>query len=308
MFELSKLLGALLMPLSALGLLALLATLLLFTRHWRSGRGVLVVVLLLFGVVSWEPTASRLLLPLEQRYPALLDATAVPVERVEAVIVLGHGHRLDPQLPITAQLNLMATARLLEGVRIQQAWPQSALLLTGGAVYSAKPNSQLMQQLLETLGLAPVQVVAFDTPRNTREEAVRVAAWVEAAGVDPAALVLVTEASHMPRAMALFRGVGLDPLPAPTAHRVRAREPEAGSPAQFRPSAHALRMSERAVHEYAGLLWARLRGWTTPGAAALQSESAGDGDAASEAAGDRMEMQGESEEEGVAASSVARQH
>ena len=50
---------------------------------------------------------------------------------------------------------------------------------------------------------------------------------------------------------------GLNAIPAPTVWRTRSGK---GDPRRFLPSSTGLAMSERAMHEYVGLLWARLRG------------------------------------------------
>ena len=267
MFELTKVIGALIMPLSIFFGVAGAAVALLFTRWWQLGRGAIVAALVLLWVLSWEPTAKYLLEPLEQKYPALLEPREAISQDIDYIVVLGSGHKLDPRLSITSQINSTAAVRLLEGLRIHHQTPHSKLILTGGAVFGDTPNSAVMQQLADAVGLnrPETKFIRFSSPRNTREEAVRVAEFLaeqKAAHVSHG-LVLVTEASHMPRAMALFRGTGLDPVAAPTRHRVR--EAEAGRgfhPGDVRPSASALRMSERAIHEYVGLLWARLQGWT----------------------------------------------
>jgi uncharacterized SAM-binding protein YcdF (DUF218 family) len=70
--------------------------------------------------------------------------------------------------------------------------------------------------------------------------------------------VLVTSASHMPRSMALFKKLGMQPIPAPTDYWVKERQ--GISPAMFFPSSNGLRKAERAFYEYLGLAWANLRG------------------------------------------------
>ncbi|MCG5529757.1 YdcF family protein [Halorhodospira halochloris] len=266
MFELTKIIGALIMPLSMFFVLACGAVLLLFTKWYRLGRGALIATLLAIWVLSWDPTAQRLLAPLERQYPAILEPAETLGEEPGYIVVLGHGHSLDPELPITSQANSTAAVRLLEGLRIHNQLPQSTLILTGGSVFGSTPNSEVMHRLAQSIGIEPAnEVVRFATPRNTREEATRVAEFLtnREAGQPKGRIVVVTEASHMPRAMALFRGAGLDPVAAPTRHRVRADEADRGfHPGDLRPSAHALRKSERAIHEYVGLLWARLRGWS----------------------------------------------
>ena len=69
---------------------------------------------------------------------------------------------------------------------------------------------------------------------------------------------LVTSASHMPRAVALFRKAGTNPLPAP-AHFLT-QENQGVAPGDFFPGAGGLRRAEATVYEYLGLAWAKVRG------------------------------------------------
>ena len=63
----------------------------------------------------------------------------------------------------------------------------------------------------------------------------------------------------MPRAMGLFRKHGMDPIPAPTDYMVKEREGGL-SPGVFFPSAGSLENAERVIHEYLGMVWARIMG------------------------------------------------
>ncbi|MFP4147607.1 MAG: ElyC/SanA/YdcF family protein [Halorhodospira sp.] len=262
-FVLSKVAGAVLMPLSLLVLVGVVGGVLLFlTPFRRTGQSLLVGMVAMLYLLSWEPFASRLLAPLEQRYPPLLDPDELAEQaEVTHIAVLGHGHRLDDRLPVTSQANTDGVTRVLEGVRLQRHFPDSTLVLTGGSVQGPTPNSEVLYQLLQATGLETGTVERLTTPRNTAEEAEAVAELLED---KPASgrVILVSEASHLPRAMGLFRGQGLDPIPAPTRHRVRQREPGADPHPGYalRPTADALRMSERAFHEYLGIAWGRLRG------------------------------------------------
>ncbi len=71
--------------------------------------------------------------------------------------------------------------------------------------------------------------------------------------------VLVTSAGHMPRSMALFRKLGMAPIPAPAEYLVREREGGV-RPGMFFPEADNLVMAEKAFHEYMGLVWAWISG------------------------------------------------
>src|SRR5207253_2584324 len=69
---------------------------------------------------------------------------------------------------------------------------------------------------------------------------------------------LVTSASHMPRALALFRKAGTNPIPAPTHFLTQGDRSLA--PSDFFPSSGGLRRAEAATYEYLGLAWAKVRG------------------------------------------------
>jgi uncharacterized SAM-binding protein YcdF (DUF218 family) len=89
--------------------------------------------------------------------------------------------------------------------------------------------------------------------QDTEAEARHVAPIV---GEQP--FILVTEASHMPRAMALFRKQGTHPIADPVDFRTTPSQ--AMAPGQLIPDAGDLGGSERAVYEYLGLAWAKILG------------------------------------------------
>ncbi len=66
----------------------------------------------------------------------------------------------------------------------------------------------------------------------------------------------------MPRAVALFRSRGLNPLPAPSHIDYTGRVRD--SMLRFVPSANALRASELSMYEYLGMVYAKSRGWLDP--------------------------------------------
>ena len=111
-----------------------------------------------------------------------------------------------------------------------------------------------MAQTAKALGVPAKDILLENRSRDTKEQARIIRTMVGKNG-----LLLVTSASHMPRAMALFEFQGMKPLAAPTRHLVRAKD-DALSPADFFPSLDALYKSNRAIYEYLGILWARLRG------------------------------------------------
>jgi uncharacterized SAM-binding protein YcdF (DUF218 family) len=95
-------------------------------------------------------------------------------------------------------------------------------------------------------------LILSDQAKDTEEEARLIQTRV---GKDP--LILVTSASHMPRAVALFKKRGMNPIPAPAAHLVKARS--GIIPGDFFPSAEGPLKAQLFVHEYLGILWSKSR-------------------------------------------------
>lgn len=249
-FELKLLLGSLLKPLPAVVVVLVLALVLLWwAPARRAGRWLVALALLLLLASSLHPVADRVLLPLEREVPALHDVEGLG--RVGHVAVLGSGHSSDPELPITSQLSDTAVVRVVEGVRLHLQLPDSRLVLTGWGGREPESAAEMMARLAESLGVDRARMVLDATPRDTAEE---MRAIASIAGESP--VVIVTEASHMPRALELAAGAGIEAIPAPTRHRAR---PRLRLVSLF-PSGEAIQKTERAVHELLGRLWARLAG------------------------------------------------
>jgi len=250
MFQITKVLGALLMPLPLIlfGLVFGL-TLAVLTRWRRTGLAVIAVATLVFGLLAWWPLADRLIEPLETAY-APLDVAELP-ETVPAVVVLGAGSVWAPELPVTSRLSATAVRRLTEGVRVWRRRPRAAFVVSGWG--AERPEAELAAAFLRSLGLPSGAIRALARPRNTEEEA---EAYAEL-GLSGQP-VLVTSAAHMPRAVDAFRAVGIEPIPAPTDHRAVRRGFHYAR--DYVPQARDLETSERAWHEYLGHAWAWLRG------------------------------------------------
>ena len=92
-------------------------------------------------------------------------------------------------------------------------------------------------------------MVLFGLPKDTKEEALFTKGLVR-----KKPFILVTSATHMPRAMKIFKNLGLNPIPAPTDFHK----------GEFKgylrkPSAYHFNLSEIAMHEYIGILWEKLK-------------------------------------------------
>ena len=243
-FFLKKLIGGWLMPLP-LALTVLVFALLLWRRR-RLSLALTAAAFSLLFILSLPPVAGWLVEPLESGYPVWRPAAGEPVAYV---VVMGGSHVDSERLPATNRLNNASTARLLEGIAIQRANPGSRLLLSGGGYGEGRSNAELMAETAVALGVSPGSIELQAISRDTEQEARLLAEMV-----GTHSFVVVTSALHLPRTMAAFARVGLQPLPAPT-HFLDRRGRRS-----WRPGLDHLAASSAALHEYLGLAWMALRG------------------------------------------------
>lgn len=247
MFWLKKLIALSTYPLGPIFLVGAVGLFLLWRRPQNPWGGRLALMAaLLVVLVTAGPLGNLLIRPLESVHPPILDVRAV--ERpVEYVVVLGGGlSAVDG--PVTSQLNDSTAIRLLEGLRLMAHFEEATLVVSGAATGQRRTTAEAMAQVADELGIDPERLLAHDQARDTAEEA---RALSEVAP-DGANILLVTEASHMPRAMMLFERQGFEPVAAPTYYRAT----QGGG----WPSARNLRKVERALYEYLALIWVRLGG------------------------------------------------
>ena len=259
-FFFSKLLPLVLYPVGLT--LLLIAAALLLRRRRRLQTGLLAGALLLLLLGSNRWVALGLAAALERQHPPLtLPVTA------DAIVVLGGATRIaSPPRPIP-ELN-EAGDRLLYAAWLYQQQAAPLLLLTGGGVPDPEPISeaQSMADVLAIMGVPPEAVILEETSRNTAENAANSRPLLAAAGART--IILVTSATHMPRAAAVFEAQGLTVLPAPTdfvSSSEEWRSLRSGPPLSVLfgvlPDAENLAVTTRCLKEYLGLFIYRLRGW-----------------------------------------------
>ncbi|MGF1767131.1 envelope biogenesis factor ElyC [Enterovibrio makurazakiensis] len=262
MFELKKLISTLLMPLPALLLIGFFGLFLIwFTQRKGFGSFFVFVSLLLIGLVSFQPISSSLLMGLERQHTRFLQ----PEEPVDYVMVLGHGHVVDDEIPPTSELSRVALMRLIEGIRIHFMYPTSQLILSGYDGGYEVSHARMLARVAMAMGVNKNNILLLETAKDTWEEAFQAASVVGDSN-----LVLVTSASHMPRALYEFQSAGLDPIPAPTNYMA---QKEIQQPwIKYSPRAQYLEQFERFWHERLGQLWQRLRDKVALQEAVLQAD------------------------------------
>ena len=242
LFELRRLLIALVLPPTSLMAFAAVGIALLWLRP-RLGRRVVVVAFACLYACSTPLVSGLLMRTLETSSPPLgsnTDAAAA-----DAIVILGGGgYEHAPEYGRTT-VGADTLARLRYGAHLYRQVRQP-ILVAGGEIGAA------MRDVLINDLRVPVEWVD-DRSRNTLENARYSATMLNAAGIRR--VFLVTDAWHIPRASKLFRAMGIEVVPAPTMY-------ESAAPISYRsfmPDARALGNAGRAMKEWLGRLWYALR-------------------------------------------------
>lgn len=250
LFILKKFIGGLLLPLPFLLMMMGAALCLLwFTRWQRSAKTLLSVSWLVLLLISLQPVADKMLKPIENTYPTWRGDT-----KVDYIVVLGGGYTWNPEWAPSSNLISNSLPRLAEGVRLWQANPGAKMIFTGArAMTNPVSTAEAGARVAESLGVPRSQIITLDEPKDTEEEAAAVA---KAIGQQP--FLLVTSASHLPRAMIFFQNAGLHPLPAP-ANQLAIESP-LNPWERIIPSPVWLMHSDRVGYETLGRIWQWLKG------------------------------------------------
>jgi uncharacterized SAM-binding protein YcdF (DUF218 family) len=127
-----------------------------------------------------------------------------PRPPADAVVVLG-AQVLGPDAPAPA-----ARRRLEHGVVVRERWAAPWLALTGGVGAAGISEAAVMAKLARDRGLAADCLLLEEESTSTLEQAVAVARLARQRGWRR--VVVVTDRYHLPRALFLFRRMGLPAL------------------------------------------------------------------------------------------------
>jgi uncharacterized SAM-binding protein YcdF (DUF218 family) len=250
------LLKQLLQPYTLL-LLCLIAGLVrVWYRHPRPRRRLLwiAVPLLLLTLLSLPLVGYFAQGSLEWRHPPLRQRPA----DVEAIVVLGSYAFPANAVRPRPELDGPALARVCQAAALYHDGPPCPVLVSGGKPDpggSEPASADVMAGLLRQMGVADGDLIVENASRDTFENAQNSAALLNRRGLKRVALV--TDAGHLPRAVACFRKQGLDVVPAGCSYRAIAYEFRADS---VLPSLSGLSACHHAAYEWLSLAWYRLRG------------------------------------------------
>ncbi|WP_157937707.1 YdcF family protein [Oceaniglobus roseus] len=207
-FIASKIVGLLIRGETWLVLLLALALLGLLLNRRRLAGAALALALAAVLVLTALPVGPWAMRPLERQYPFNPPLPAPP----DGIIVLG-GAVEAASWKATGQVHLNdAGERLTEAAVLARRFPEARLILSGGGATLAEIGGAIpseaaaMAALLTGLGIDPARLTLEEESRNTIGNATYSFDIVQPQ--EDQTWLLVTSASHMPRAVETFARAG----------------------------------------------------------------------------------------------------
>ncbi|MCX5722891.1 MAG: YdcF family protein [Nitrospirae bacterium] len=215
-------------------------------------RRLVISSLLLLVMLSSPLVATLLIGSLESwhRPPQL-----TPSDRFDAIVVLGGGVHEKGALRPTTELSSHSRERVTCAMDLYQQGYASILVLTGGdaRIFGKGPEEAVeMKRWALRLGLPESAAMIDSGSRNTYENATGTKRLI-----GPASILLVSSASHLPRAVPVFAKQGFQVTPAPCDYVSQNLPREILDDIDlfdFLPDDDALKHSTEAVSEMAGLV------------------------------------------------------
>lgn len=212
MFVFGKIFLWLSQPANVLLLLLVVGTLCLWLPWPRTGRRVITATVFMMILIAALPIGTALTTVLENRFPPMRAIEG----RVDGIIVLGGAFNTL----ITETRGQVAVSepveRLTEFIALAHRFPDAKLVFTGGTGSLTRPDLKealVARRFFAEMGFDPARVVYESESRSTFENAVMSYALVHPAKGER--WLLVTSASHMPRAVGAFRRLGWDVIAYP---------------------------------------------------------------------------------------------
>ncbi len=214
----------------------------------RAGNKRIAIFSILFSIIvlwgsSTKVVAEYVLASLEGHYPPL---TIEAMPSADAIVVLGGMTR--GIVPGTGLTDLDdGVDRLVHAARLFKAGKAPVIILSGGGAESYQPESEAMKEFLTFMGIPSEHLVLESKSRNTWENGINTKRILK--DLEMNKILLVTSASHLRRAQAVFKSMGFLVIPAATDYQLVARS---ASILDWLPDAGALAMTTRGIKEYLG--------------------------------------------------------
>ena len=256
-FFASKIIGFFVVPSNLILTLTICGLLLWRTRFSKFGMRVTVASILLLLIAGVVPVGTALLLPLENRFQPWNASRGVPT----GIIVLGGV--INPEVSIErGEISLdEAAERLTAAVELYRRYPTVRVVFAGGSanvLFPGPSEAEFAAIFLERFGIPRDRIELEGSSRNTMENAINTARLVMPKPGEK--WLLITSASHMPRAIGLFRKAGFPVEAYPVDWQTGGWGDLAKQSFSLSGGLHHLDM---AAHEWIALIFDRLSGRTS---------------------------------------------
>jgi len=209
--------------------------------------GYLSILPLLWLLLCSMPYPSILLIKhLEDKYP-VIHLKSSEWRKTDAIVVLACNYYEEDELPFVSRWPNCSLQRNLHAAMMYREHPMP-IYLAGDILGSGDKFSQASHNkyFFEKMGVKSTDIFIIPRGVNTETE---VKALVSI--LDGRHISLVTSASHLPRAVFYFEENDVQVLPIPVEHFTRINV----MPVVGLPNAASLYRSERAIHEYLGVIY-----------------------------------------------------
>jgi uncharacterized SAM-binding protein YcdF (DUF218 family) len=200
-------------------------------------------------LLSWDPVAWLIALPLESPYP---PASGLPDDAQAMVVLAGRVYPPNDFRPYVLA-GEDTYQRCYHAAWLYKHGLSKPILVCGGGS-QIKPFADTMREILESLGVPENQIWIDDRSASTHENA-RYGAHILRQH-DVSRIALVSETIYLTRAVGCFRKEGLTVFPMPFGNGT-----VFGASDNFLPNWHAFESNGVTLHEIGGVLWYRLHGW-----------------------------------------------
>jgi uncharacterized SAM-binding protein YcdF (DUF218 family) len=254
--SISKVLAFLFYVSNLITFVAFAAALAISVGRARVGKRFAWLVALMLVLLGFGPIGSILMRPLEDRFPRPPDDMAMP----DGIIVLGG--MISPLASATRSAIALTQdgERVIEAAALAIRYPDATLVFSGGPLSNVPTVSEAAaaKRLFMKLGIPESRIVIEERSATTDQNAVFTRDLVKP---EPGQRwVLVTSASHMPRAVGAFRRAGFPVIPYPTGYTTSGLVQDFWE-VRLEASMSLVRV-DVAVREWVGLLYYWLSGRT----------------------------------------------
>ena len=211
-------------------------------RRWALGAGVVVML------VASQPTTAWFVTRVVEDWAVRRPAADMPM--ADAIVVLSYGMVVAPGDASAVEWH--EPDRFLGGMALWTAGRASTLIFTGGPIRGATSRTEgdVLREMAVTMGVPATAVQVTPRVGTTRDEAEAVRQLLAREPARAPHVLLVTSASHMPRAAAAFVRAGLTVSRFPVDFRSSGRP--ALHPGLLVPTPGALALTQTALREWYG--------------------------------------------------------